>query len=134
LGDSTFLFVTSLERNQDGDQSLAASQRTERLADNRSESLNRVHCFHRVAWGRRCGEQIANFDRLAARVDFAVHLPEQRYRFATLNRLTPVEHNARLELAAAGDHPGDSFVVSLIAWSQSTIGADYHDGPGFDAF
>src|SRR4051812_31437488 len=72
----------SLQCDEYGDDAGLAAQWRERLANDRSERSLRVGRSHRVTRLGRGGEQVADRNRIFARVDAATHLAGQSDRGA----------------------------------------------------
>lgn len=83
---------------------------------------------------RRAGgrQQIANLDCSVPRIHFAEDFAQQRNRFSHVIGLLLVQHDAGLVTARTGDHPGDSFIIGLLARVQGTFLAQDHDRSGLN--
>src|SRR5262249_47960762 len=104
-----------LQRDQNGNQALTYGEWLQCLSNHCTESLQRILCFHCMAWGGGSRQQIADCNGAVLRIDFAKDLAEQSNRLSIASCLLFIKDDARLVIACSRNHARNALVIGFFA-------------------
>jgi hypothetical protein len=119
-----------LQSDQDGYQPLSLVQGPQSLANDRSESSQRIIGLHRVPWIRRRRQRIPHIDGPKTSIHFAVDPSHQGDRHPGRVGFSPTQDKARLAATGTSDNASDSLVIGPVTWLHDLFLIDHYNSSG----